>query len=367
MNQSTTGSSVQLVGIRKTYGDSVTALDSISMTIEAGEFITFLGPSGSGKTTTLNIIAGFTAATSGQVLLDDVDLASRAPHKRNLGVVFQNYALFPHLTVRENIAFGLRRRRVPGVEQVRRVDEALDMVRLTGYGARRPSELSGGQQQRVALARALVYRPSVLLMDEPLGALDKRLREQMQVEISRLHRELGTTFVFVTHDQEEALALSDRIALFEAGRLVQIGTPEQLYEAPRSLFAAEFLGESNIFRGTVDDQGNVRQGEHSWRAPAGSASKGEPSAIVVRPERLQLRPVGDTSSSPGGANTISALVTDVTYLGSYRRVGLRFADGTTGTAREPVGHESTVSAGDAAVAQWDPACSVAVPVGASTP
>jgi putative spermidine/putrescine transport system ATP-binding protein len=362
MNHTSTGSSIQLIDVGKTYGE-VIALDSVSMTAQPGEFVTFLGPSGSGKTTTLNIIAGFTTATSGQVLLDGVDMADRAPHKRNLGVVFQNYALFPHMTVRDNIAFGLRRRRVPADEQKRRVDEALDMVRLIGYGERRPAELSGGQQQRVALARALVYRPSVLLLDEPLGALDKRLREQMQVEISRLHRELGMTFLFVTHDQEEALALSDRIALFEAGRLVQVGTPEELYEGPRSLFAAEFLGESNIFRGTIDDQGRIRQGDRALRIPAHAAIHAKECAVVVRPERLQLSDASSERAQEGAQlNSVAALVTDVTYLGAHRRIGLRFADGSTGAAREPAGHQSTVGAGDAVTAVWDPSHSMVVPV-----
>ncbi len=367
MNTSTTGSSVELVDVGKTYGGTVTALDSVSLAIEPGEFVTFLGPSGSGKTTTLNIIAGFTSLTSGQVLLDGVDLAHRAPHKRNLGMVFQNYALFPHMTVQENIAFGLRRRRVPGDERRHRVDEALEMVRLSGYGERRPAELSGGQQQRVALARALVYRPSVLLMDEPLGALDKRLREQMQSEISRLHRELGTTFLFVTHDQEEALALSDRIALFEAGRLVQVGTPQELYETPRSLFAVEFLGDSNVFRGNVGDDGWLRQGDLALRVPAGQSGVGRgPGAVVVRPERLTLRETGTEATAMGhnstaGHNSVSALVTDVTYLGPHRRIGLRFADGSVGAAREPVGHESSARPGDAVLACWDPANSMLVP------
>lgn len=360
MSHPGSGSSIHIDRVSKIYPGGVVALDSVSLEVDPGEFITFLGPSGSGKTTTLNIIAGFTTATSGRVLLDGLDLASRPPHKRNLGVVFQNYALFPHMTVHDNIAFGLKRRGVKGAEQRALVDEALEMVRLQGYGSRRPAELSGGQQQRVALARALVYRPSVLLLDEPLGALDKRLREQMQIEVSRLHRDLGMTFLFVTHDQEEALALSDRIALFEAGRLVQLGTPEELYKAPQSLFAAEFLGESNILMG-VAGEGIFHWAGQSLRIPTHQQSCKAESALVIRPERVFLTGDKTAASVDSRMNSIAAIVTDVTYLGSHRRVGLRFADGSEGLAREPIGQESLAFAGQAVMAQWDPEHSVVVP------
>lgn len=251
---SRTGAAVRLHGLTKRYAGRA-AVDEVSLDIEVGEFMTFLGPSGSGKTTTLNMIAGFTRATEGSITVDDTNVADLPPHRRDLGMVFQHYALFPHMSVAKNVAFPLEQRKVSKPEIARRVTEALRMVQLDSMADRLPSGLSGGQQQRVALARAVVFNPRVLLMDEPLGALDKKLREQLQTEISRMHRELGITFVFVTHDQEEALALSDRIAVFNDGRIEQVGTPEELYERPATLFVAQFLGESNVFPGRCTTPG----------------------------------------------------------------------------------------------------------------
>lgn len=283
------------------------AIDDISLDIAPGEFMTFLGPSGSGKTTLLSIIAGFVTLNTGSVEIDGKDITNLKPHKRDLGVVFQQYALFPHLTVFQNIAYPLRQRGVRKADIETKVKQVLDLVQLGDFAHRLPRQLSGGQQQRVALARAVVYEPRALLLDEPLGALDKRLRDRLQMEIARMHRELGMTFVFVTHDQEEALTLSDRIAVFNDGKILQVGTPIDLYQRPNSLFVAKFLGESNVMEGP---------------SPA--------TNIIVRPEHVSLQtPVSkeleDEVSRP-------ARITDIAFAGSYLKVELTFSDGTTGSS-----------------------------------
>jgi len=236
----------------KSYDGRVNAVDDISVDIARGEFVTFLGPSGSGKTTTLMMIAGFEEPTSGVIELAGEELTRRKPYERNIGVVFQNYALFPHMTVARNVAFPLRMRRFPRADQAARVRDILALVGLSEYAGRHPRELSGGQQQRVALARGLVFNPDVLLLDEPLGALDKNLREQMQVELKRIHREVGITMVYVTHDQTEAMTMSDRIAVFNHGTLEQVAPPLEVYHRPRTRFVGEFIGDSNFFTGTID-------------------------------------------------------------------------------------------------------------------
>ena len=323
---SSTGGRVELTGLVKRYGNSEPpAVDHIDLDIKPGEFITLLGPSGSGKTTTLNMIVGFTEPTSGAVRLNGKDITRTPPHRRNFGMVFQNYALFPHLTVAQNIAFPLRERKVPPAETTRLVTSALELVDLAGMGERRPHELSGGQQQRVALARAVVFSPSVLLLDEPLSALDRKLRQSLQREIKRLHQELGLTFVFVTHDQDEAMTLSDRIAIFNHGKIVAIGTPADLYHRPTTEFVARFLGESNVFR---------------------QADK----ALIVRPERLQVAP--DSTAVPTGNQTAPATVTDVSFYGTYYRIELAYGDDSVGCAVLPVGASSTVDPGARVVAHW---------------
>jgi putative spermidine/putrescine transport system ATP-binding protein len=241
---------LELRGVRKIFGDT-TAVADLDLALCRGEFLTFLGPSGSGKTTTLAMVAGLEKPTAGTITLDGLPLDPLPAYRRNIGVVFQNYALFPHMTVAGNVAFPLEMRGVGRQEIATRVNETLTLVGLPGFGARYPAQLSGGQQQRVALARAIVFRPPLLLMDEPLGALDKRLREQMQIEIMRLHREFGLSVLYVTHDQDEALVMSDRIAVFNAGRIEQVGTAQELYERPQTPFVAGFLGGSNFFRGKV--------------------------------------------------------------------------------------------------------------------
>src|SRR5690606_37589174 len=330
--KTSTGAPISIGAVSKKYGDN-TVLESVDLDVRAGEFLTLLGASGSGKSTLLNIVAGFTRPTSGTVQVDGRDITSLPPHKRGFGMVFQHYALFPHMSVADNVAFPLKRQKVAKPEIRRRVAEALELVELGDLGGRRPSELSGGQQQRVALARAIVFRPRVLLMDEPLGALDKLLREQLQLEIRRLHQEMGITFVFVTHDQDEALTMSDRIVLLRDGRIVQLGTPEQLYAEPNCRYTAEFVGASNIFTGAVRgtsfaDEVNGR----SYRITGDADQSGK--SLMIRPERLGIAsadaPVPDT------AEHVEAVVEDCIYLGSSRTVQLRTPAGQLLVARTDV-------------------------------
>ncbi|WP_084143461.1 ABC transporter ATP-binding protein [Amycolatopsis taiwanensis] len=349
------GARIETRALSKVYrGATRPAVDDVALTIEAGEFMTLLGPSGSGKTTTLNMIAGFEDVTAGQILLGDADIARVPPHRRNLGVVFQNYALFPHMTAADNVAFPLKQRKVGKREIARRVAEALDLVRLGEHGSRLPSQLSGGQQQRVALARAVVFEPRALLLDEPLGALDKKLRESLQLEIARLHKELGITFVFVTHDQEEALALSDRIAVFRDGHIEQVGTPAELYEKPASHFVATFLGDSNVFSGHARD-GLLDTG---WcRLRAGGEVLTGPVALVVRPESLRIGPPADP-----GANVLSATVTDVIYQGAFRRILVEFDGGFGGQIRDgAAGPAAPVTIGQRIEVHWPAEAGVLVP------
>ncbi|HIY65623.1 MAG TPA: ABC transporter ATP-binding protein, partial [Candidatus Agrococcus pullicola] len=280
-----TGAPIRIAEVTKRYGDHV-VLDRVSLDIRAGEFITLLGASGSGKSTLLNILAGFTKAEGGVIEVDGADISRKPPHKRGLGMVFQHYALFPHMTVFDNIAYGLRRQRKPRAEVNRLVGEVLDMIQMRQFADRKPSQLSGGQQQRVALARAIVFRPRVLLMDEPLGALDKLLREEMQLEIRRIHQELGITFIFVTHDQHEALTMSDRIALLRDGEIVQLGTPRELYSEPNSQYVAEFVGESNLFEGEVVD-GRFVDAENNGTY---GVPDGDGDLLLVRPEHVRVTP-----------------------------------------------------------------------------
>ena len=280
---------VRLLGVRKTYGD-VVAVDGVDLEIEAGEFFTLLGPSGSGKTTTLRLIAGFERPDSGRIELSGVDVTNRAPYERDVNTVFHDYALFPHMSVAENIAYGLRVKGVGRAERKRRVEEILQVVRLPNVAERKPVQLSGGQRQRIALARALVNAPKVLLLDEPLGALDLKLRQEMQIELKRIQRDVsdvGITFVYVTHDQEEALTMSDRLAVFNEGRIEQLGTPEEVYEHPATEFVAGFVGISNVLE---------RDGRR----------------FTVRPEKIQMRIDGDGAGEPGH-------IRDVVYVGMFTR------------------------------------------------
>src|SRR4051812_21879680 len=276
---------IEIVSLTKRFGE-VAAVDDISLDIAGGEFFSMVGPSGCGKTTTLRMIAGFERPDDGEIRLDGADMSATPPHRRNVNTVFQSYALFPHLTVAENVAFGLRYQKASKEETRRRVGEALDLVQLTGFDARRPTQMSGGQQQRVALARALVLNPRVLLLDEPLGALDARLRKELQVELKTLQQELGITFVYVTHDQEEALTMSDRLAVMNNGKVEQMGGPQSVYEAPDTRFVAEFLGVSNLLSGHADGDGSFRIGNFTLQARQGATDATGVVHAVIRPERV---------------------------------------------------------------------------------
>jgi putative spermidine/putrescine transport system ATP-binding protein len=323
-----TDPSLELLDISRSYG-SVRAVADLSLQLAKGEFLSLLGPSGSGKTTTLMMIAGLLQPSAGEILLEGRPVTSLPPYKRNLGVVFQNYALFPHMTVAKNIAFPLTMRHAGSNEIAARVSKVLKLVGLPDHGGRYPKQLSGGQQQRVALARAMVFEPRILLMDEPLGALDKKLREQMQLEIKRLHREFGMSIIYVTHDQEEALVMSDRIAVFNHGRLEQVGTPSQLYERPMTRFVAEFIGESNIFAGiaatNADGFSIVTSAGVRLRAVATRPMPADAHVVVsVRPERITLQ----AGNPPAEAeNAIGGCVVEVIYLGRSRKYVVRTAAG----------------------------------------
>jgi spermidine/putrescine transport system ATP-binding protein len=317
---------IQLIGLTKRF-DDVTAVDGIEVHVKGGEFFSLLGPSGCGKTTTLRLIAGFEQPTSGQILLDGNDVARTPPHKRNVNTVFQNYALFPHLDVFDNIAFGLRRAKRPKSEVGQRVRQALELVQLGGYERRRSSQLSGGQQQRVALARALVLNPAVLLLDEPLGALDAKLRKALQIELKTLQQDVGITFLYVTHDQEEALTMSDRLAVMNAGRVEQVGAPQDVYEDPQTLFVADFLGVSNLMDATAQggSDGRCRVLLDRFELEARSSDSGVigPVKTVIRPERIELEPHGAAS----GPNRIPGMVERIVYVGSAVQVIVRAATG----------------------------------------
>jgi spermidine/putrescine ABC transporter ATP-binding subunit len=312
---------VELAGCTKDYA-GVRAVDALDLAIYEGEFLSLLGPSGCGKTTTLNLIAGFVEPTAGRVLIDGEDVTSRPAHLRGLGVVFQSYALFPHLSVFENVAFGLRERRVPAAEIGRRVGDALELVRLDRLGRQRPAELSGGMQQRVALARALVYRPRVVLLDEPLAALDKKLREGMRDELRAIQRSVGITSVFVTHDQAEALGLSDRIAVMNSGRIEQLGAPREIYERPATRFVADFIGASTVLRGRAVAQDLVTLAPGlTVRVAAGEALRaGDEVELAIRPERVGL-------AGGAGEGTAEARIEGLVYQGSMTEVTARLGDG----------------------------------------
>jgi spermidine/putrescine transport system ATP-binding protein len=319
------GGEVEVVDLVKEFNE-VLAVDGVNLQMPAGEFFSMLGPSGCGKTTTLRMIAGFEQPTSGQILLDGHNMAFTPPHKRNVNMVFQNYALFPHLNVFDNIAFGLRRDKRPKGEIRRRVADALELVQLAGLEKRKPGQMSGGQQQRVALARALVLQPAVLLLDEPLGALDAKLRKALQIELKELQQQVGITFVYVTHDQEEALTMSDRIAVMSAGRVEQVGPPQDLYEEPTTTFVADFLGVSNLM--TVTAQGpssgrcKVALGDFELYAANGDVSTIGETRIVIRPERVRLE-----AHSSTGENRIPGMVERVVYLGNGNQVIVGLANG----------------------------------------
>ena len=343
-------SAVGIRGITKRFGD-VVAVDNISLDIANGEFFALLGPSGCGKTTTLRMIAGLEFPTEGSLTIFGQEVGTLPPNKRPVNTVFQNYALFPHLDINENVGFGLKMKKVKKQEIASRVDEALAMVRLTHMGNRRPTQLSGGQQQRIALARALDNRPTVLLLDEPLGALDRKLRQEMQSELKSLQRELGITFVFVTHDQEEALTMSDRIAVMDQGKLLQVGRPEDIYEAPANRFVADFIGRTNLLDGTVESADTVCL-SNGARVPAASdLAAGTRVAVSVRPERTYMHARG---GAPDDRPTLDGKLTDVTYLGNAL-VHTIALDWMTIEVRSEATHEPPVAGiGDDVTVSWEP-------------
>jgi spermidine/putrescine ABC transporter ATP-binding subunit len=337
MNGAGRGASVTLADLEKRY-DRVNAVDGVSLDIHSGEFLTLLGPSGSGKTSTLMMIAGFETPTAGDIAIDGTSVVAMPPYRRNIGMVFQNYALFPHLTVDENIGFPLKQRGIPKAERTRLVAEALELVHLPGYGARYPRQLSGGQQQRVAVARAVVFKPRLLLMDEPLGALDKQLRENLQLEMRRLHADLGITFIYVTHDQEEALTMSDRIAVMNDGKVAQVGSPEDLYDRPSNRFVAGFIGESNflpaIVRGMEDDVVITECDGALIRAMCpGRPASGDKVTLTTRPERLRFADSAWNATTP--QNRLSVTVTEAVFAGERCRYMLQAGDGTSMVLKEP--------------------------------
>ena len=317
---------IELTKLTKEFAE-VRAVDAIDLHVPGGEFFSLLGPSGCGKTTTLRMIAGFERPTSGQILLDGTDVAYTPPHQRNVNTVFQNYALFPHLNVYDNIAFGLKRAKRPKAEIRDRVGKALELVQLSGYERRKSSQLSGGQQQRVALARALILNPAVLLLDEPLGALDAKLRKTLQIELKSLQQEVGITFLYVTHDQEEALTMSDRLAVMNGGRIEQVGNPRDVYEDPETLFVADFLGVSNLMQARIVSTGasacTVAVDGYELETRGTDLDVTGEAKIVIRPERIEL----ETHGSASGPNRVPGMVERVVYVGSAIQVIVRAATG----------------------------------------
>jgi spermidine/putrescine transport system ATP-binding protein len=354
---------IEIDHVTKRFDDYVAVSDA-DFSIAAGEFFSMLGPSGCGKTTTLRMIAGFETPTEGAIRLEGVDVSSVSPHKRNVNTVFQHYALFPHMTVWDNVAYGPRSKKIAKAEVTRRVDELLEIVRLTDFAKRKPAQLSGGQQQRVALARALVNYPSALLLDEPLGALDLKLRHAMQFELKRIQREVGITFIYVTHDQEEALTMSDRIAVMNAGNVEQIGTPTEIYDRPATVFVANFIGQANLWPGkqnrTDGGLAEISVLGTTLRAKPGDTAiePGGHATLMVRPERVRVSiepPEGDVA-------TVTATVTDLTFQGPVVRLSMDAPDGSPIVAH--VGTEQNLPLlrpGDTVHVAWAPEASLVLP------
>jgi putative spermidine/putrescine transport system ATP-binding protein len=352
---------VEFRGVSKSYDGQHPAVRDLSCSIRKGEFLAFLGPSGSGKTTALMMLAGFETPDIGDILLAGRSLSRVPPHRRNMGVVFQNYALFPHMTVEQNVAFPLTVRPVARAGIQEKVAHALARVQLSGFERRRPTELSGGQQQRVALARALVFGPNLILMDEPLGALDKQLREQLQIEIKQIQRELGVTVIYVTHDQSEALALSDRIAVFKSGTIQQIAAPRDLYEHPVSSFVAQFVGQSNLLPGRLLAVDGVRcaartAGGLLVRAHlAGSGSPGDATMLIIRPERLVIGHAANSLKGrppSEGVNLITARIAERVYQGDHARIRVVLEDGTELMVRSEASPDESLVRGDVVPLGW---------------
>ncbi|MBE7953740.1 ABC transporter ATP-binding protein [Microbacterium oxydans] len=345
----TAAGAVHIDGVTKRYG-TATAVDDLTLDVQQGEFLSLLGPSGCGKTTTLRMIAGFEYPDAGDIRISGRSVLNLPPYRREVNTVFQAYALFPHLTVAENVAYGLQQRRVPKAEQRERVSEALDMVQLRAFADRKPTQLSGGQQQRIALSRALINRPSVLLLDEPLAALDRQLREEMQLELKLLQARLGTTFVFVTHDQAEALSMSDRIAVMRAGRIEQLDAPDAIYAEPASAYVASFIGQQNFVHGTVRADGEAVDtaiGVIAGRWGGEHVAAGQPAVAAIRPEYIRLEQ-GEGGGVPGR-------VLGVSHLGETLQVAVRVGEDATFLSRMPAPTAPRVGVDDAVRCVWDPA------------
>jgi spermidine/putrescine transport system ATP-binding protein len=349
---------VELRKVTKRFGETV-VVKGVDLIVEKGEFLTFLGPSGCGKTTTLRMIGGFELPSSGEILLGGKEVGALPPYQRDVNTVFQSYALFPHLTVAENVAYGLEQKRLPKGEIQQKVAEVLAMVQMAVFAPRKPRELSGGQQQRVAVARAIVNNPSVLLLDEPLGALDLKLRKEMQVELKQLQRRLGMTFIYVTHDQEEALTMSDRVAVMNGGKIEQIAPPVDIYTRPRTRFVADFVGETNLLSGTVEGSGSTaRLVVHGARLPLSASASGSAGGSE-RPAHLSIRPESVTVTAPGegalpdGGPSLSGTVEETIFVGSTWKTIVRLDGGAKMVASEPPGSHGYLASGLSVVVRWD--------------
>ena len=347
---------VRFIDVQKTFDGEILVVKNLNLDIAEGEFLTLLGPSGSGKTTTLLMLAGFETVTHGDILLAGESLRNTPPHRRNIGMVFQNYALFPHMTVEENLAFPLETRKLSRAEITEKVGRALEMVELSGFSKRRPGQLSGGQQQRVAVARALVYEPRLVLMDEPLGALDRQLRENMQYELKHIHETVGVTIVYVTHDQGEALTMSNRIAVFNDGAVQQLAPPETLYEAPENAFVAQFIGENNRLMGTVqsvngsDCTVNIDGGGEVVAAAINVAGVGERTTLSLRPESVRIDP-----PTEGFPDRFEAQIKELIYMGDHTRVRVNVCGHDDFIIKVPRTHGAPkVAVGETRVVGWHP-------------
>ncbi|WP_392751120.1 ABC transporter ATP-binding protein [Streptomyces sp. LN590] len=357
--QQTEGGDVRLTGISKTYG-SFAAVQPLDLTVPQGSFFALLGASGCGKTTTLRMIAGLEEATTGTISLGGRDITDLPPYKRPVNTVFQSYALFPHLDVTENVAFGLRRRGIKSVKK--QVDDMLELVQLGDFAKRKPHQLSGGQQQRVAVARALINHPQVLLLDEPLGALDLKLRRQMQLELKRIQTEVGITFIHVTHDQEEAMTMADTVAVMNAGRVEQLGAPADLYENPKTTFVANFLGTSNLIEGEITESGTdilVGAGGSTLRLPAGRCSaptaRGGRVLVGIRPEKISLASAGEADAIAAGRNRVTGRIVDSSFIGVSTQYVVESPAGKALQVYEQnVGHRAGLTRGAEVVLHWDP-------------
>jgi putative spermidine/putrescine transport system ATP-binding protein len=344
---------LKLEGVTKRYGAQVPAVSDLWLDLPRGKLLGLLGPSGCGKTTTLRMIAGLLPITEGRIVVDGDDISHRPPHKRDIGLVFQNYALFPHMTVAENVGFGLDMRRVPKLEAKKRVEEALEMVRLPGYGERKPREMSGGQQQRVALARALVIRPRILLLDEPLSNLDAKLRDEMRVEIREIQQRMNITTVFVTHDQVEALTMCDVVGVMSGGHLAQLGAPEDIYERPASLFVAEFVGRTNVLDCEVVDHHHVRLGSAVYRCAGADPAMARAKA-VIRPHRISLTPRRDQTLLSTATNSALGRVLRATYIGDLVQYDIDVGGPVLKVEAQTLARGPSYGVGDQLMCEWSP-------------